>query len=164
MKKWPIVLFFIPLVLLALSGCSEMKGTEEDLFQYKNSYAGDAGAVGNITRQLPNPDGEQLNGLELRTSEEPYGIILNYIDAENRNENGASNQELAIYNATFILALVKNADWVAFRFSDGELKISREQLDALYGKDIREFENEKDLSTLIQHTLEDENKARQFFN
>ena len=157
-----MVLFFIPMLLLALIGCSEMKGMEEDLFQYKNSYAGDAGAVGNITRQLPNPDGEQLNGLELRTSEEPYGIILNYIEAE--NENSASKQELAIYNATFILALVKNADWVAFRFSDGELKISREQLDALYGKDIREFENEEDLSTFIQHTLETENKARQFFN
>lgn len=162
MKKWPMVLFFIPMLLLALSGCSETKGMEEDLFQYKNSYAGDAGAVGNITRQLPNPDGEQLNGLELRTSEEPYGIILNYIEAE--NENSASKQELAIYNATFILALVKNADWVAFRFSDGELKISREQLDALYGKDIREFENEEDLSTFIEHTLETENKARQFFN
>lgn len=157
-----MVLFFIPMLLLALSGCSETKGMEEDLFQYKNSYAGDAGAVGNITRQLPNPDGEQLNGLELRTSEEPYGIILNYIEAE--NENSASKQELAIYNTTFILALVKNADWVAFRFSDGELKISREQLDALYGKDIREFENEEDLSTFIQHTLETENKARQFFN
>ena len=162
MKKWPMILFFIPLLLLALSGCSETKGMEEDLFQYRNSYAGDAGAVGNITRQLPNPDGEQLNGLELRTSEEPYGIILNYIEAE--NENSSSKQELAIYNATFILALVKNADWVAFRFSDGELKISREQLDALYGKDIREFENEEDLSTFIQHTLETENKARQFFN
>ena len=162
MKK--MVMLFLMLVLLVLNGCTSTNVNEdEDIFQFKDSYVGDAGAVGNITRQLPNPNGEQLDGLELKTTEEPYGIIMNYIDVE-KNEDAETNyRELALYNATFILALVKNADWIKFNFIKQEFKVSREELQIFYGKDIRQFKNEEELSIFIQENLEDENKVIQFF-
>ena len=112
-KKMLMVLSFFIFVLLVLNGCNPTKVNEDkDIFQFKDSYVGDAGAVGNITRRLPNPNGEQFNGLELKTTEEPYGIIMNYINVEKSKDIETNYRELALYNATFILALVKNADWV----------------------------------------------------
>ena len=164
-KKMLMVLSFFIFVLLVLNGCNPTKVNEDkDIFQFKDSYVGDAGAVGNITRRLPNPNGEQFNGLELKTIEEPYGIIMNYINVEKSKDIETNYRELALYNATFILALVKNADWVKFNFIKQEFKVSREELQILYGKDIRQFNNEEELSIFIQENLEDENKVIQFFN
>ncbi|WP_299742659.1 DUF4825 domain-containing protein [uncultured Rossellomorea sp.] len=73
--------FLFILSLLFLSGCHSSPVQEEKgLFQYKASYVGDNGAVGQITRRLPNPDGEHISGLEVQTKKEPYGITLNYIN------------------------------------------------------------------------------------
>jgi hypothetical protein len=163
-KKMPMVLPLLMFALFILNGCNSTEVNKEDLFQFKDSYVGDAGAVGNITRQLPNPNGEQLNGLELKTTKEPYGIILNYIKAETSEEIETNYRELALYNATFILALVKNADWVQYNFDKQELKVTREELQKFYGKDIRQFNNEEELNMFIQKNLENKNKVSQFFN
>ena len=159
------ILFYSLLILLILNGCSsnEVKETE-DLFQFKNSYVGDAGAVGNITMKLPKPNGEKISGLELETTEEPYGIIVNYSSTEENEPIEVNYNELALFNATFILSLVQNADWVKFNFVEQELKISREELQNYYGKDIREFNNEEELSKFIQENLADETRVTQFYN
>ena len=165
MRKMIRILFFSVLILFFLNGCSSNEGVEqEDLFQFKDSFVGDAGAVGNITRQLPKPNGEQISGLELKTTEEPYGIILNYGTAEKSADIETNYQELALYNATFILSLIKNAEWVTFNFNQHVFNISREDLETFYGKDLREFTSEDELSMFIQKNLEDEDKVSQFFN
>jgi predicted P-loop ATPase/GTPase len=99
-------------------------------------------------------NGEQLSGLELKTTEEPYGIILNYTNVEKSEYIESDYRELALYNATYILALVKNADWVKFNFIQQEYKVTREELQSLYGKDIRQFNNEEELSNFLQKNLE----------
>lgn len=158
-------LLFSLLILFLLNGCSSNEFNEnEDIFQFKNSYVGDAGAVGNITRRLPKPNGEQLSGLELETKKEPYGIILNYNTTEKSEDVETNYKELALYNATFILSLVKNADWVTFNFIKQEFKVSREELQKFYEKDVREFNNEEELSMFIQKNLEQENRVIQFFS
>lgn len=154
--------FFLLLVLLFLNGCNP-SNVNEDIFQFKDSYVGDNGAVGNITMRLPSPNGEHLNGLELKTTKEPYGIILNYKKADTPEEIEKNYKETAIYNATFIFALVKNADWVTFNFVDQEYRITREKLQKWYGKNLREFTNEEDLAKLTQEFLADEGKVSQFF-
>lgn len=165
MKKTPIIFSFLILATLLLNGCNQTKvNDDEDIFTFKESYVGDAGAVGNITRRLPNPNGEQLSGLELKTTEEPYGIILNYTDVEKSEDIETNYRELVLYNATFILALVKNADWVTFNFVEQEFKVTREALQSFYGRDIKQFNNEEELSNFIQENLEDENKVIHFFN
>lgn len=158
-------LLFSLLILFLLNGCSSNEINEnEDIFQFKNSYVGDAGAVGNITRRLPKPNGEQLSGLELETKKEPYGIILNYNTTEKSEDVETNYKELALYNATFILSLVKNADWVTFNFIKQEFKVSREELQKFYEKDVREFNNEEELSMFIQKNLEQEKRVIQFFS
>lgn len=159
MKKITNFFFFSFLILLFLNGCN-LNEENEDIFQYKDSYVGDNGAVGNIAMQLPN--GEYLNGFELKTIEEPYGIILNYkeIDAVEIENN---YKETAIYNATFIFTLVKNAEWVTFNFDDQEYKITKEDLESWYGKELSEYSSEEDLTKLTQKYLEDESKVNQFF-
>ncbi|OCA83929.1 DUF4825 domain-containing protein [Pseudobacillus wudalianchiensis] len=156
-------IFFLIAIFLFLNGCHSSV-EKEDMFQFKNSYVGDNGAVGHITRQLPSPKGEHISGLELKTTEEPYGIIVNYRNKEITEEIEKNYKETALYNATFILALVKNADWVKFNFIEKEYKITRAELQNWYGKDVREFINEEELSAFIQAHLKDKNGVNQFFN
>ncbi|MED3961288.1 DUF4825 domain-containing protein [Niallia taxi] len=75
MQKLKMYLFASVTILLLLSGCNT-KETNKDIFQYKDSNVGDNSAVGNIVYKLPGA--QQLSGIELKTKEEPYGIILNY--------------------------------------------------------------------------------------
>lgn len=164
MRKINRLFFFSCLILLFLNGCNSNEVIENDMFKFKNSYVGDSGAVGNITRELPNPTGEQLTGLELKTTEEPYGIILNYNAVENNEEIETNYKELVLYNATFILSLVQNADWVKFNFVEQKYIVNREELQSFYGKDIREFNNEDELRMFIQENLEDETRVNQFYN
>ena len=91
-------LFFSLLVLLLLSGCnSNDRNNNNDIFQFKDSFVGDNSAVGNIVNQLPGA--EQLNGFELKTNEEPYGIILNYDWTESEQEY----KDTVVYNVTFLI-------------------------------------------------------------
>lgn len=152
MRKVTGIFCFSLLLLLFLNGCEVNK----DIFQFKGSYVGDNSAVGNIVSQLPNS--EYLKGFELKTKEEPYGIILNYKGIDKTNY-----KETAIYNATMIFALVKNAKWVLFNFDDNKYKITKEELENWYGKTVSEYTNEKDLTKLTQKYLENENKVNQFF-
>ena len=160
MKKILVVL----MAFLFLNGCDSGTMTEkEDLFQYKDSYVGDNGAVGNITRELPMPNGEQMNGLELKTTDEPYGIIINYEEADISEYEVTNYNELALYNASIILSLVKNADWVQFNFLEKEMTVTREELENWYGKDLRDFASEDELSAFIQEYLQDEEQVNAFF-
>lgn len=144
------------LILLFLSACkSNDTNTNDDIFQYKNSFVGDNSAVGNIANQLPGSD--QLNGLELQTNEEPYGIILNYDWIESEQEY----KETVVNNATFLFTLIQNADWITFHSALAEYTITKENLQDWYGKELSGFQNEDDLRELIQGSLDDENKMNQ---
>ncbi|MGX2962093.1 DUF4825 domain-containing protein (plasmid) [Peribacillus sp. JNUCC 23] len=158
MKKITKFFFFSLLILLSLNGCNS-SNVDEDIFQFKDSYVGDNSAVRSIVRQLPL--GEYFNGFELKTKEEPYGMILNYtnMDAEEIEKN---YKETAIYNATFIFTLVKNAKWITFNFDDQEYKITKEDLESWYGKKLSEYTSEEDLTKLTKKYLEDESKVNQF--
>ena len=149
-------LFFSLLVLLLLSGCnSNDRNNNNDIFQFKDSFVGDNSAVGNIVNQLPGA--EQLNGFELKTNEEPYGIILNYDWTESEQEY----KETVIYNVTFLFTLVQNVDWITFNSNIGDYTITKEILHEWYEIELSEVQNEDELRDLIQEYLEDENKVNQ---
>jgi hypothetical protein len=82
MWEMPKYIFFSLLLLLFLNGCIPSNNVSGDIFQFKDSYVGDNSAVGSIIRQLPN--GEHSEGFELKTKEEPFGIVLKYGDIEAR--------------------------------------------------------------------------------
>lgn len=152
-------LFFLLLAMLFLSGCnSNDTNANGDIFQFKDSYVGDNSAVGNIANQLRG--GEHITGFELKTNEEPYGIILNYDWVESEQEY----KETVIDNATFLFTLVQNVDWVTFNFDIREYTITRETLQEWYGKDLSEFQDENELRELIEEYLKDENKVNQLLS
>ena len=143
--------------MLFLSGCNS-NDTNNNIFQFKDSFVGDNSAVGNIANQLPGA--EHLNGFELKTNEEPYGIILNYDWTESEQEYEKS----VIHNATFLFTLVQNVDWISFNSNILEHTITKENLQEWYGKELSEVQNEDELRELIQEHLENENKVSQLFN
>ncbi|MFJ8262077.1 DUF4825 domain-containing protein [Rummeliibacillus sp. NPDC094406] len=148
---------FLLLVILIVSGCN-IKNGEEDIFKFKDSYVGDNSAVGNIVSKLQGA--EHFKGFELKTKEKPYGIILNY----DWSDSEKNYKKTAIYNATFLFALVQNADWITFNFDNQEYKITKENLQNWYGEDFGELKNEDELKKLAQKYMEDESVINQLFN
>ncbi|RDW17088.1 DUF4825 domain-containing protein [Oceanobacillus chungangensis] len=147
------------LILLILNGCNAINANDNDIFQYKDSYVGDNSAVGNIVSQLP--EGKHLNGFELKTNEEPYGIILNY-----QGIATGDYKKIAINNATFIFTLIHNVEWVTFNFNNEdneEYNVTKEKLQKWYEKDLSEFTNVDDLNSFIQEYLQDDSKVNQYF-
>lgn len=157
-----ITLYFISLLSLTilLSGCSLNNDSKTDLFQYKNSSVGDNSAVGNIVKELAH--NKELNQISLETKKEPYGITLEYkdIDAEKVDKE---TKETVITNSTFLFALIKNVDWITFKFPDQEFTVTKENLQDWYNNKLDEFENEQDLKKLIQEHLKSEESVNQFF-
>lgn len=143
------------LLMLFLNGCN-VKDANDDIFKYKNSYVGDHNAVIHITNQLLSS--EHLKGHELKTKEEPYGIILNYEEYESEHQY----KEIVIYNATFLFALVQNVDWITFSFEYNEYKVTKQDLQDWYGKVLSEFNNEEELDHFVQKQLEDEKNVNYF--
>ncbi len=157
MSKMIRLLSFSLLIMLFLSGCNSKETNSTDIFQYKDSYVGDNSAIGNIANQLPAA--QHLNGFELKTNEEPYGIIFNYDWLATEEEY----KETEIYNASFLFSLVKNLDWITFHFESANYTISRETLEKWYGIQLSEIESEVALTELIHDFLKDENKVNQLF-
>lgn len=150
------------LVVSVASGCNT-KTSEEDLFQYKNAYVGDNSAVINIVNRSMQSD--NFRGLELKTKETPYGIILNYdgSESESESESEKNDKRTMIYNATYLFALIKNAEWITFNFNNQEYKITKDALIEWYGEDFSTLQSEDELKTLIQKRWDDEYKVNQLF-
>lgn len=144
------------LVISVTSGCNT-KTTEEDVFQYKNAYVGDNSAVINIVNNSMQSD--NFRGLELKTKETPYGIILNYDGSESEK----NDKRTVIYNATYLFALIQNVEWITFNFDYQEYKITKDTLIAWYGKDFSTLQSEGELKTLIQNNWDDEYRVNQLF-
>ncbi|WP_340372515.1 DUF4825 domain-containing protein [Peribacillus sp. FSL E2-0218] len=158
-----ITIFFISLLspMILLSGCSLNADSKTDLFQYKNSYVGDNSAVGNIVKELAH--NKELNQISLETKKEPYGITLEYIDIDAEKVD-KEMKETVISNSTFLFALIKNVDWITFKFPDNEFSVTKEKLQEWYNNKLDGFENEQDLKKRIQEHLKSEESVNQFFN
>ena len=156
MKKMLKLLSCSLLVISVASGCNT-KTTEEDVFQYKNAYVGDNSAVINIVNNSMQSD--NFKGLELKTKKTPYGILLNYDGSESEK----NDKRTVIYNATYLFALIQNAEWITFDFDHQEYKITRKALIEWYGEDFSTLQSEKELKTLIQNNWDDEYRVNQLF-
>ena len=158
MKKMLKLSSCLLLAILMLNGCNR-DSNDEDLFNYKGSYVGDASGVGNILNRLPVAG--YTKDFELQTAEEPYGVILNY----DSSESEAERKESIIYTATYLFTLIRNVDWIKFNFDGQEYQVNKEQLESWYGqdlsKDINSFKNEDELNAFIDKQLGDKEKVEQ---
>ncbi|MFD2704096.1 DUF4825 domain-containing protein [Salibacterium lacus] len=163
MKKISRYICSFMLMLLLLNGCGLNNGgnnsSSHDIFQHKGSVIGDNSAVINIIGQLQR--NQEFEELSLETKEKPYGMSIKYGKIDS-NITEKEYKETAIHNATFLFALIDNAEWVTFDFDDDKYKIDRLQLQDWYDENLNKFTNEEELETFVQKTI-DENKINQFF-
>lgn len=120
---------------------------------YKNSYVGDNSSISNILNNLPA--NEYLNGIELKTQSEPYGIIAKYkitnneieLSFEDKSTRKLSQGDILLNNAVIIFALVQNADYIEYKFDNGEgIKYERNDLKEYqdkYGKNLESIVKDK---------------------
>lgn len=160
-KRITIRIISLLSLMMLLTSCSQSAESKTDLFQYKNSYVGDNSAVGNIVNELTYNN--ELNQISLETKKEPYGIILEYKDIDT-NSIDKEMKETVITNSTFLFALIKNVDWITFKFPDKEFSVTREKIQEWYNNKLDGFENEQDLKKLIQEHLKSEKTVNEFFN
>ncbi|WP_308162265.1 DUF4825 domain-containing protein [Bacillus sp. ISL-18] len=107
MKKVTRSIIFSRFLMLLISGCSTNVSSKQGIFQYKGSYVGDNSAVGNIVKSLPHST--ELKQISLQTKKEPYGITLDYKEI-NSTMVEKEMKKTAMYNSTFIFALIKNVE------------------------------------------------------
>lgn len=123
------------IALFNLVGCSTLSSTtqqsqahvptlEEQLYDAKISYIGDASGVGKILTLLPLPKGLEYDteGIELVTDAEPYGAIHHIKFSPNISETekeiALDSPEFLERNAYLFLALVDNADFLEYQVHD----------------------------------------------
>lgn len=154
-KKLIPYFILLSILLVSLTGCKSNNNSINDIFQYKDSYIGDNSAVGNIINELPGSKAFKQSSLQ--TKEKPYGMVIQYGDVT------GNIKEIYINNATYIFALVKNADWITIDFPNEKDTLTRQQIQQWYGKDLSKITNEKDLKRLIQTNVNDKNKVSELF-
>ena len=160
MSKRARYIFFSLLISFYLNGCSSNNDVHSSkaIFKYDNSVIGDNNAVTNIVGQLQHS--KEFSEVSLQTKTEPYGMTLTYNEIEARRIE-KEYKETAVYNATFLFALVDNAEWITFDFEDREYKITKRDLQNWYGKKLSEFTYEEELKSFVQEQLKDETKVNQ---
>lgn len=151
------------------------ENTVEGLLEFKDTYIGDSSAVVNMSYLLPG--GKYVKRVSLQTNEKPYGITIDYgmkEDADVKEEDFEEYWEdqvtkrAFLNNATTYFILVQNVDVVEFVLHTAEQKsfrVTREQIDAFYGKDVRTFaESEKAWQKdVMEQTIGDDEKVDAFF-
>ncbi|RIV04917.1 DUF4825 domain-containing protein, partial [Priestia flexa] len=74
------------------------------------------------------------------------------------------HNKVAIYNATFIFALIQNADWITFQFDDTEYTLTKKELESWYTQQLSDFSSEQSLKELATDYLNDEEKVNKLFH
>lgn len=155
MKRTYQLFVLLLLLTFVISGCNTKETT--NLFEWQDSYVGDNSAVGNIVSQLPAA--EHFKDFELQTTDKPYGMKLNY-EPSMTEENV---HDTVLYNATYLFALVQNADWIIFDMEDQTYELTREALQDWYGENLTELESEAEIEKLIQSHPMNEQAMEQLF-
>ncbi|MEG0905206.1 MAG: M56 family metallopeptidase [Cellulosilyticaceae bacterium] len=141
---------------LLLTGIKEEKSAyAEELvqrvdkaWQFKTPYVGDNSKVGGLVELC----GYEMygKGIELQTSEQPYGITVSYdwLDMSIPNE---LTQSIFYENALLIFTLIENVDQITYRLEgiEGlekpyELVYTRSEVQKLWDQDLREFGKSKE--------------------
>lgn len=146
-----------------------------EVIKYKTDYVGDNSAVFNIITNLPG--GAFEHSMVLQTDSKPYGIEISYgistgsnIDEQQFNEYWTTEdmQKIFVNNATALFVLVNNLDKVTLKLEKDQGKIftiTRKDLEAFYGKDLRKYASDTALwdKEVLTDTLNSKEKLRDFF-
>ena len=104
----------------------EFKDTKlDELYKLKGTYIGDNVRVANIISYLDFPEDLTVNGMELFTKEEPYGLQINFIsDPEIQMEYLSMSSDYIWRSQSMILfSLIHNLDYIQYAINDGEMNV-----------------------------------------
>lgn len=146
-----------------------------DQIDEDRAFIGNNGALGKYHGQVL-PGKYYANGMELQTSEDPLGINMHYkvtdettALAYEKDAFDSNNLPMTLtFNATTYFAFFQNGDYVTFHIDYlGDMQIytiTRQQIEDLYGRDVRGFQSDKELwnKKVINETLSDEQKMNDF--
>lgn len=104
---------------------SDLEKTADELYSKKLKYIGNASGVGALMQKQKSL-GDRI-GMELQTTDEPYGVICKYSTPLPEDTEEMKRQ------AAVLICLIDNAGYVSYVFSDGEMKYTKEELDKEYG-------------------------------
>lgn len=104
-----------------------------NLYKLRLDYVGDNSGVSRLVEET----GLAFIGdytLELKTSEKPYGLKIKY-------SNTAKPPEIVDFspNATELLGLIKNLDYVEIIYGSNSYKLTADEASAALGYDVKEF-------------------------
>ncbi|MDO4562724.1 MAG: DUF4825 domain-containing protein [Clostridia bacterium] len=136
MKKTLAILTVCALMLCACGvqpdRQSHAPSITEALFEAKTPYIGDASALSEIINLLGGIPGAEDGSIEIKSDEEPYGLIRRF-------SGDMADEEVLTYQAAIMMCLVDNMDFVTYEFSDGELTFTREQFTDILGEPLSGF-------------------------
>lgn len=135
MKKQLLVMTIILIIALTVGCTTNQEEPFSTLLSYKNSYVGDATAVAGIIAELPGRNA--YSGIMLHTSDKPYGITIKY-DITKEGWVNENEQNLMMYNAASLFALIHNVDTITFLLEadkDREVHFLRSEIEVLMDKD-----------------------------
>lgn len=128
----------------------------EALLKSKNLYIGNHIADGKIIGLLTWPEKDILNGIELQTTNEPYGLTIYIITDGNIEDfvNYYIGSSIYYRNALILLALIDNCGSVSYRFNDNQIvTFTREQVEKNVGYDVRLMtKNKVDFKRFLEYS------------
>lgn len=128
----------------------------EALLKSKNLYIGNHIADGKIIGLLTWPEKDILNGIELQTTNEPYGLTIDIITDGNIEDfvNYYIGSSIYYRNALILLALIDNCGSVSYRFNDNQIvTFTREQVEKNVGYDVRLMtKNKVDFKRFLEYS------------
>ncbi len=147
-----------------------------DQIDADKAYIGNNGALGKYHGQVL-PGKYYANGMELQTNEEqPMGIHMHYKVTEETSAKGFEKEVFHVsnlpwtitFNATAYFTFFKTGDYVTFDIDyygeKREYTLTRQQIEDLYGRDVKEFADNKDFwkEEVMEKTLQNEEKVQDF--
>ena len=135
----------------------------ESLFNAQTPYIGNASATGKILGLLSPPPGFEFSDeglMELQTSQEPYGLTVNYKINDHGaavSDDGTLNTEEFEKQAILILTLIENLGSVTFDIKDEGISYSKTvtaaDAEAAVGRPLADYRSSLDLFAELYDSL-----------
>ncbi|MGG7176714.1 DUF4825 domain-containing protein [Clostridium paraputrificum] len=152
MKRRIILGFSLIICSVFFMGCNNTiisKDEEAINFLIKNDSTkiGNASAVGGIIKSLAG--NEYFKDMSLKTTDKPYGLVINYGINDGMNEGDYINywdkekvKEIIVKNMTFLFILIDNVDIITINIEapiDINFTLDRGEIEEIYGVDLKNY-------------------------
>ena len=127
----------------------DLQKSSDSLYSAKLKYIGNASGVGKIMQILGQKNIGEWSGMELQTTQEPYGVIRRYTTAMPKDITEMKKQ------AAVMICLIENADFVRYVFPDGEAEFTRDELDREFGNLAEFSKSRKEFKKLYDSLYDD---------